>query len=311
VERAAALEHALDHATAPVLEVDAGELFAVETEDASWGLLTAGDVEPLPENLPYLDHHPAWTNPVAGPVLVRGIRAGARVKVEIEAIELAPTGVTWSRPAMTPDSVARRWPELGEPHVTPIEHRDGDAVVGEHLRWPLAPMIGTLACAPEWEVRSSGLAQGPWGGNLDVADLAPGATVYLNGYHEGALLFVGDVHGCQGDGEYSGAGDESRAVLHLRVSEAPGEPLPFPRVETPDRLVALACAKPLEAAADAAVCHLLEWLVTELDFSPREAYLAVSLDPEFRLRVYQMTAISGLLFTVGASLPRAHVEAPR
>ena len=40
-------------------------------------------------------------------------------------------------------------------------------------------MIGTLACAPEWEVEADGASQGPWGGNLDVQEYCPGAIVTL------------------------------------------------------------------------------------------------------------------------------------
>ena len=50
------------------------------------------------------------------------------------------------------------------------------------MRWPLVPMIGTLACAPEWEVHSTTAGQGPFGGNLDVGDYQAGAVVYLTSY---------------------------------------------------------------------------------------------------------------------------------
>ena len=61
-------------------------------------------------------------------------------------------------------------------------------------------------------------------------------------------------------------------------------------------------------AAQAAARHLLTWLVDEHGFSQREAYLTAGLCPEFRLRVYQMTAIEELRYVVGASVPRAAVE---
>lgn len=84
--------------------------------------------------------------------------------------------------------------------------------------------------------------------------------------------------------------------------------LPAPRVVTEERLVALGIGRPLEHAAQAAARHLLTWLVDEHGFSQREAYLTAGLCPEFRLRVYQMTAIEELRYAVGASVPRAAVE---
>lgn len=306
IPREHALVYGFDASLQPVLTVAQGEAFVVETEDASSGQLTAGDRAPTPENVPYVRHSPARANPVGGPVYIVGVFPG-RVRVEIQSVELGPTGVVYNRPVLSPLGDSASWPEAREEFTELVEHRNGEARVGP-LRWPLAPMIGTLACAPEWEVRASSVGQGPWGGNLDVRDFGPGAVVTLNGYHEGALLFVGDVHGCQGDGEYFGVADESRAEVVLAASAADGPPLPAPRVETSEAIVALGVGKPLEAAAHAAVRHLMDWLVDEHGYSRREAYLTVGLNPDFRLRVYQMTAIRDLSFVVGAVLPRPYLK---
>jgi acetamidase/formamidase len=224
-------------------------------------------------------------------------------------IDLAPTGIAYSRPPVSPLGDSRRWPDAGSPFAMLVQHGASEASLSERLRWPLSPMIGTLACAPDWEAPATSTGQGSFGGNLDVQDMAPGATVVLNSYHAGALLFAGDVHGCQGDGEYIGIADESRSVVQLRATPQDGEPLPAPRVITADRIVALGIDKPLEAAAHAAIVHLMSWLVDEHGFSGREAYLTIGLHSEFRLRVYQMTAAHGLRYVVGASVPRSFVEA--
>lgn len=306
IPRERALVYGLDASLQPALAVEQGEPFAIETEDASSGLLTAGDKAPTPENVPYVLRSPARANPVGGPVFVEGVRPG-RVQVSIAEVRVEPTGVAYNRPVLSPLGDAASFPEAREPFTQLVEHRDGEAVVSDRLRWPLAPMIGTLACAPDWEVRSTSSGQGPWGGNLDVADFGAGAVVTLNAYHEGALVFAGDVHGCQGDGEYFGVADESRAEVVLSVRAVDGDPLPAPRVETAELVVALGIDRPLEAAAHAAVRHLMDWLVQESGYSRREAYLTVGLSPEFRLRVYQMTAIHGLSFVVGATLPRRYL----
>lgn len=244
IRREEALGYALDASLQPALRVAAGEAFAVETEDASSGHLTAADRPPTPENTPYVEHTPSKANPVGGPVYVEGVRAGGRVKVEILEIDLAPWGVAYNQPPFSPLGALADCPDAREYFLVRVEQRNGEAIISERLRWPLSPMVGTLACAPEWEVRSSGSGQGPWGGNLDVADYRPGATVTLNAYHDGGLLFVGDAHGCQGDGEYFGTADESRAEVVLRAFPVDGEPLPAPRVETDERIVALGIDKP-------------------------------------------------------------------
>ena len=308
IRRADVRVYRLDAALPPILHVEPGEEFAVETEDASSGLLAEHEMLPTAENLPYLRHDPVQSNPMAGPIFVAGVRAGQRLKVEIVDITVAPAGATRSRPAMSPLGDSRTWPELGEPFMVRVHHRDGQAVISDRMHWDLSPMIGTLACAPEWEAHGSAPGQGPWGGNLDVRDVRRGASVYLNAYHDSGLLFIGDVHGCQGDGEYAGAADETRAEVVVRAAPAAGAPLPYPRVETDDRIIALYVDKPLEAAAHGAVQHLMRWLVEDFGFSRREAYLMVALNPAFHIHVYQMTAIHGLSYTVGASLPQKEVR---
>jgi amidase len=311
IGREQALVYGLDATLPPVLHFDAGEPFAVETEDASSGHLTAGDRPPTPENTPYVLHTPSKANPVGGPVSVAGVRAGGRVRIEILELNLASSGVAYNQPPFSPLGDSAEWPEAREPFVVRVQHHNGEAILSERLRWPLAPMIGTLACAPEWEVLSSGSGQGPWGGNLDVADYRPGATVTLNAYHDGGLLFVGDVHGCQGDGEYFGTADETRAEVVLRASPGDGDPLPAPRVETDERIVALGIDKPLEAAAWAAARHLMDWLVEQFGYTRREAYLTVGLNPDFHYVVHQMTAVRDLKFVVGAALPRTYLDENR
>src|SRR5262249_37173396 len=142
-------------------------------------------------------------------------------------------------------------------------------------------------------------------------EYCPGAVVTLMAYHDGGLLFAGDVHGCQGDGEYFGTANESRAEVRLSVRPVEGDPIPAPRVETADLVGALGIAKPVERAADAATRHLIGWLVEEFGFERKEAYLTVGLNPEFRYRIYQMTTSDELRFVVGATLPRRFVEGAR
>ncbi len=308
IAREQACGYRLDASLPPILRVAAGEAFVVETEDASSGYLTAGDRPPTPENTPYVRHAPSMANPVAGPVFVDGVQAGGRVEVEILEIRLAESGVAYNQPPCSPLGNADDWPDARQYFLVRVEHAATEAVVSERLRWPLAPMIGTLACAPEWEVRASASGQGPWGGNLDVGDYRPGAVVTLTSYHEGGLLFVGDVHGCQGDGEFFGTADESRAEVVLRASPAEGGPLPAPRVRSAERIVALGIDRPLEAAAWAAGRHLMDWLVDEFDYSRREAYLTVGLNPDFHFVVHQMTAIQELRFVVGAALPTDYLR---
>ncbi len=307
IPRSAAHVYGLDGSLPPALTVSIGEPFLVETDDASSGIMATGVVDPTLENMPYAAFNPPRANPVAGPVYVEGVRAGDRIRVDIISIEVAPTGAVWNRQGTSPLADSRKWEGLSGRFAHTISHVGGRAVLSDRLSWPLTPMIGTLACAPEWEVRSSSTGQGPWGGNLDVPDFAPSSSVYLNAYHDGALLFMGDVHGCQGDGEFATSADETRADVVVSVSAVAGGHRPWPRVETEDRIVALGLGRPMEAAANQAAEHLMSWLVDDFGFTQQEAYLTVGLNPDFRFRVYQFTPMQALAFVVGASLPKHYL----
>jgi hypothetical protein len=54
----------------------------------------------------------------------------------------------------------------------------------------------------------------------------------------------------------------------------------------------------------------MEWLIEDYSHTYREAYLTIGLNPDFRITVHQMTAISDLQFVVGASLPKVYLKEP-
>jgi acetamidase/formamidase len=309
LDRAACSVYLLDPALAPALTVAAGEHFSLATEDASSGLLTDGSQPPTLASTPYARHDPPRANPVSGPVFVESVVAGGRVRVDVHDIVLESTGVFYVREGIASLRRAVDTQAVGAPVTERLQHREGRVVTAAGRSWQARPMIGTLATAPDWEPRSTATGQGPWGGNLDCKAIAPGCSVTLSAYHDGGLLFAGDVHGCQGDGELLGVADESRAQLILSASPvaSDGRPLPAPRIETPTELIALGIDKSLELAIQRAAEHLVDWLADELGWHRRDAWLAVSLHPDFRLSVHSATPVSALRFVVGASLPRVEV----
>lgn len=81
---------------------------------------------------------------------------------------------------------------------------------------PLRPFCGIMGVAPaehgEFRTRATGI----FGGNMDVRELATGATLYLPIQRPGALLSCADAHAAQGDGEVCINGIECPADVSLR-----------------------------------------------------------------------------------------------
>ena len=151
--------------------------------------------------------------------------------------------------------------------------------------------------------------QGPWGGNLDVRDVAPGNRVLLPVFHPGALLYLGDVHASQGDTEFTGTAAETKATVRLRLELIKGKRIPWMRIEKPGSVVSVFADRPLEAAVEAATVNLMDWLITEHAFTPTDAYCLVSTCPDFRINVYQMCKLGKLNYVAGAELPKQYLLA--
>ncbi|MDA1189611.1 MAG: acetamidase/formamidase family protein, partial [Chloroflexi bacterium] len=174
IPRSEAMHYELNWRHEPKIRVKQGESFAVETEDAGSGLIRSPEVAPQIDDLPTRKFFPPQGNPMAGPVYVEGAERGDLLEVTIEAIEVGDQGFTAWGPGRGPFSDSSKWPELNERFVHIIKHlpgpsgttRDGKGVFSKNITWDLAPMIGVVGTAPDREVESSSVGQGPWGGNL-------------------------------------------------------------------------------------------------------------------------------------------------
>ena len=305
----------IDRRLTPLITVRPGERFALETEDAAAGYIRDGATLPYPWKRPTHAFNPPRLNPVAGPVFIEGAEKGDVVAVTIESITPNTQGSTILQPGdgLLGDSLCYR--KTTEFYTKIFRHlpgpsgttRDGECVFSERVRWPLAPFIGTICLAPEREVPSSLYVQGPWGGNLDVRDMREGSKVFFNSYVDGGLLFAGDVHGCQGDGELSGTANETRAEVVLSCEVIKGKHIPHVRIEKAGSLIGLATGKPLEHAVRNAFINLLEWLRQDCGFDERDAYLLLVTCPDTRINVYQMVDLPSMSYTAGVEIPKQYL----
>ena len=216
----------------PTLSVEPGEPFEVITQ-----MNRGPNISAVPPDLrdEWSKHHSyevERANPSSGAIWVYGAKPGMVMEVVIEDMELAPVGYAMFAGnnllfPSTPVTAAN----LGAARVVRIR---GDQVIWDRgLTIPARPMVGMVAVAPAHEAQSTARV-GHWGGNMDVQEVGPGATVRLVVNVRGALLHIGDVHALQGDGEIGGTGVETSALLRLRVelTQRP-EGMTWPRIVTP------------------------------------------------------------------------------
>jgi len=100
-------------------------------------------------------------------------------------------------------------------------------VTEEAIEWngritlPYEPFIGTIGTAPQIDSINS-LTPGNHGGNMDLPDVGPGSILYLPVQTEGALLYLGDGHAVQGDGELCGVAIEFPTTTTLTLDLVKG-----------------------------------------------------------------------------------------
>ncbi len=128
------------------------------------------------------------------------------------------------------------------------------------MEFPARPMLGCIGVAPPGDFAPTSGPSGAYGGNLDYNKIGQGATVILPVYHPGALLFVGDGHALQADGEPTGTGIETSMDVEFTVEVKKGAAPAGPRVETArrpdlDRLAARVRQRPRQRPQDGHVRH--------------------------------------------------------
>jgi len=291
-----------DARAVPVLEVEEGEEFLVETQDAHSGTITGADV--VYRSLEEVLERIGGANPVTGPVALRGLRAGEVLGVDILHIEGAPVtgfGYMCTTPRLHPDL---------EPE-TVICHRRGDTVHIPDARGgtdvPYRPFVGTLGVAPA-SGRVESFQQGvEIMGNVDTPEVTAGSTVVLRAGVDGGLLSLGDAHLVQGDGEIHRSAVETQADVRLRLRRAdPGTFARLPQVNTATHLGSV-CPGPghMEDLVRAAYDDLAQRLVRGHGFSLAEAYRLLGAVGE--VRVSQLVPP---VCAVLAKVARAYAEGP-
>ena len=219
-------------------------------------------------------------NPMTGPFHVEGAEPGDTLTVTIE--NLAPNRNTgWTSSVLRPNVVeplfVKRLPEkeyrdweldLSDKTLRHI-NAEGETV----LQLPFAPMLGCIGVSPSDKQSISTLTCGPHGGNMDYRGIVPGVTLQLPVFTTGALLFFGDGHAVQGDGEITGTGVETSFDVTCTVDLHKGRSISWPRIETTDRLLTIGNASPIERALQCAITEMLRWLERDYEIDLEMASL--------------------------------------
>lgn len=260
----------------PVLVVWPGDTVHTRTID-SGGVDAHGDTRAL------------YGNPQTGPFYIGSAMPGDMLVVHIRRLRLdrgeADSLDDIVGRALGPRLAAKSG-ALGKPVRWKLERERGVARPLaptprlQRFEVPLRPMLGGLGVAPGFgSAPASTGDSGRFGGNMDFNEVVEGNTVYLPVFQPGALLYLGDAHALQGDGETSQYALETSMEVEFTVDIVPGHSIQGPRVESPTEIMALGQAGSLDDALRAATAGMVQWLEQDhaLDMSEIAQVLGTSV----------------------------------
>jgi acetamidase/formamidase len=257
-----------------------------------------------------------YGNPQTGPFFVAGAEPGDVLAIHVRRLRLnrdyaeSLDGIVGR--AMGPALAARadglgrrvRWRLDRERGVARLD--DAPAALRD-FSVPLRPMLGGMGVAPDFGFAPASAGDsGRFGGNMDYAEVVEGATVYLPVFQPGALLYLGDGHAAQGDGETTQWALETSLDVEFSVEVLSPRTLATPRVETATHLATLGQAGSLDDALRAATAGMVQWLEQDYGLTMSEISLVLGSSVEYRV-----ATLAGRNVGVAARLEKSRLASLR
>jgi acetamidase/formamidase len=279
-----------------VLAVDPGDTVLVRSLDAS-GYLARQTFpgEGQPKMFPAARGHC-----LTGPIEVRGAQPGDMLALHLVALRPGDWG--WTVAAALDTPVTRRLGLAGGPPSRLLWELDPDAGKGTNDRGftrPLAPFLGVMGLPPaEYGEHSTIPPRAVGGGNIDCKELIAGATLYLPVTVPGALLYLGDGHAAQGDGEVGGTAIECPMTTEAVVDLVPERPLRVIHAETPAGRITFGFDSDLNVAMGDALDAIVTWMQGLFGLGKADALALASTTVDLRI-----TQVANQVWGVHAVLP--------
>ncbi len=232
-------------------------------------------------------------NPETGPFYIEGAEPGDMLVVTLEKIETnrttAYSGSLLAPYATTPQAILARMDREPKRVTWTIDKAKGVARLDQAeiqpggIELPLRPMLGCVGVAPRGKEAIATSTPGAWGGNMDYAAMITRAKLMLPVNEPGALLFLGDGHARQGEGEVVGSGLETSMDVEFTVGLIKKKDIGWPRLENDTHIMVLGSARPLLEAFQIAKAELQRWLITDYGMTERGAQIFMGEAAEYEI----------------------------
>src|SRR2546421_380302 len=291
----------LDPDEPPKLKVNSGDTISIETMMHSHDKIKPGIT--MDEIIALRKANPGGgPHSMTGPIYVEGAEPGDVLEVRIRKIVPKPFGVNFNLPGKdfpTIGALASEMPD-GFVRFMPFDMKTRTAEFKPGITIDLKPFPGTLAVGidpNDPSPRKGGVKDNPmapvstlrpWknGSNMDINELQAGSTVFLPVFLKGGLIWTGDSHCRQGNGEVN------LTALECSFKEIVIQPivrkdlkLEWPRIETRTHWISVGFDEDLNKAMVNAVREAVDFLVAQkrVPLTRYEAYSLVSMVGDCRV----------------------------
>jgi acetamidase/formamidase len=290
----------LDPKESPKLTVNSGDIVSIETMMHSHNKVQQGIT--MDEIVGLRKANPGGgPHSVTGPIYVNGAEPGDVLEIRILKIVPKNFGINFNLPGKdfpTIGALASEMPDgyikffTLEPGKNRVEFKPG-------LTIDLQPFPGTLAVGidpNDPSPRKGGTKDPmapvstlrPWknGSNMDLNELQAGSTVYIPVFLKGGLIWTGDSHCRQGNGEVNLTGLEcSFREIQLQPIVRKDLKHEWPRAETKTHWIAMSFDEDLNKAMVGATREAVKILTEQkrVPLNQYEAYALVSMVGDCRV----------------------------
>jgi len=297
----------LDPKEPPKLTINSGDTVSIET--MYHALDQISKALPMDEIVRLRLANPGGgPHSVTGPIVVNGAEPGDVMEIRILKIVPKDFGQNFNLPGSkfpTVGLLAGEFPE-GAAHFFKLDVAKMQTEFKPGITLRLKPFPGTLAVGvdpnepkekagpPIHDDKGRTSTLRPWknGSNMDLNELQAGSTLYVPVFLKGGLIWMGDSHCLQGNGEVNLEAIECafqdieiQPVVHKDMK------LEWPRAETKTHWIFMGFDEDLTEAMKIAVRNTIDWLSTQkmVPMNRYDAYSLTSLTGD--CRVTQMVDI--------------------
>jgi acetamidase/formamidase len=288
----------LDPKEPPKLTVESGDIVSIETlmharDQIQKGTTMEKIVELRKENPGGGPHS------ITGPIFVKGAKPGDVLEIRIRKIVPKKVGTNFNLPGKEFPTIGALAPQFPEGYVRyfDIDPKKATVTFKPGIEIPLRPFPGTLAVGidPDDPSPRKGGAKEPmapvstlrpWknGSNMDINELTAGSTIFIPVFLEGGLIWTGDSHCAQGNGEVnltalecSFESIEIQPIVHHDMK------LTWPRIETKTHWISVGFDEDLGKAMVNAVGEMVDFLSTTKGLTREEAYSLTAIAGDCRV----------------------------